>query len=186
MSEPICKVADIIYVRFELTDFEEQKKYLHHFGMMLAHEDENGIFFRGTGTCTLIYVATKGDENKYIGTAYKANDYSDLEALSKEFNVDIVENTEPGGGHKVTLIDPDGIEVEVCHGMTLNQFVVSKVLNTGQSKARERNVVQRFGKAADEWQLKGDKWVYELSSKVKRLGHTAINCKIQKHQLIGI
>ncbi len=29
MTEPICKVADIIYVRFELTEFEEQKKYLH-------------------------------------------------------------------------------------------------------------------------------------------------------------
>ena len=172
MTEPICKVADIIYVRFELTEFEEQKKYLHHFGMMLAHEDENSIFFRGTGTSPYIYVATKGDENKYIGTAYKANDYSDLEALSKEFNVDIVENTEPGGGHKVTITDPDGIEVEVCHGMNQAEpvAVVSKVLNTGQSKPRERNVVQRFGNAADEWQLKGDKWVYELSSKVKRLG----------------
>ncbi len=182
MTEPICKVADIIYVRFELKEFEEQKKYLHHFGMMLAHEDENGIFFRGTGTSPYIYVATKGDENKYIGTAYKANDYSDLEALSKEFNVDIVENTEPGGGHKVTLTDPDGIEVEVCHGMNQAEpvAVVSKVLNTGQSKARERNVVQRFGNAADEWQLKGDKWVYELSSKVKRLGHTAINCRDPK------
>ena len=28
MSEPICKVADIIYVRFELTEFEEQKNIL--------------------------------------------------------------------------------------------------------------------------------------------------------------
>ena len=26
MSEPICKVADIIYVRFELKEFEAQKK----------------------------------------------------------------------------------------------------------------------------------------------------------------
>ena len=46
MSEPICKVADIIYVRFELTEFEEQKKYFDHFGLMLAYEDENSIFFR--------------------------------------------------------------------------------------------------------------------------------------------
>ena len=44
MSEPICKVADIIYVRFELKEFEAQKKYLNHFGMMLAHEDDNSIF----------------------------------------------------------------------------------------------------------------------------------------------
>ena len=89
MTEPICKVADIIYVRFELTEFEEQKKYFDHFGLMLAYEDENSIFFRGSGTAPYAYVATKGKENKYIGTAYKANEYSDLEALSKEFNVSI-------------------------------------------------------------------------------------------------
>ena len=178
MNVPLCKIADIIYVRFELVELEAQKKYLNHFGMMLAHEDENSIYFRGTGTSPYIYVATKGKENKYIGSAYKANSFSDLEALSKEFDVDIVENNEPGGGHKVTVIDPDGIEVEVCHGMKEAEpiAVVSKVLNTGQSKQRE-NELQRFGKAADEWQVHGDKWVYELSSKVKRLGHTAINCK---------
>ena len=151
MNVPLCKIADIIYVRFELVELEAQKKYLNHFGMMLAHEDENSIYFRGTGTSPYIYVATKGKENKYIGSAYKANNFSDLEALSKEFDVDIVENNEPGGGHKVTVIDPDGIEVEVCHGMKEAEpiAVVSKVLNTGQSKQRE-NELQRFGKAADE------------------------------------
>ena len=171
MNVPLCKIADIIYVRFELVELEAQKKYLNHFGMMLAHEDENSIYFRGTGNSPYIYVATKGSENKYIGSAYKANHFSDLEALSKEFGVDIVENTEPGGGHKVTVIDPDGIEVEVCHGMKEAEpiAVVSKILNTGQSKQRE-NELQRFGKAADEWQVHGDKWIYELSSKVKRLG----------------
>jgi hypothetical protein len=80
MKEPICKIADIIYVRFELEEFEAQKKYLNHFGMILAHENENSIFFRGTGISPYIYVATKGNENKYIGSAYKANNYSDLEA----------------------------------------------------------------------------------------------------------
>ena len=178
MTEPICKVADIIYVRFELKEFEAQKKYLNHFGMMLAHEDDNNIYFRGTGSSPFIYVASKGEENKYIGSGYKANDYSDLEALSKEFDVDIIENNDFGGGHKVIISDPDGVQVEVCHGMAAAEpvAVVSKVLNTGQSKQRE-NELQRFGKAADEWQVHGDKWIYELTSKVKRLGHTAINCK---------
>ena len=178
MSEPICKVADIIYVRFELTELEAQKKYLNHFGMMLANEDDNSIYFRGTGSSPFIYVASKGKENKYIGSGYKVNDFSDLESLSKEFDVDIIENNDFGSGHKVIIFDPDGVQVEVCHGMEVAEpvAVVSKVLNTGQSKQRE-NELQRFGKAADEWQVHGDKWVYELTSKVKRLGHTAINCK---------
>jgi len=83
MNVPLCKIADIIYVRFELVELEAQKKYLNHFGMMLAHEDKNSIYFRGTGTSPYIYVATIGKENKYIGSAYKANNFSDLEALSK-------------------------------------------------------------------------------------------------------
>ena len=36
--------------------------------------------------------------------------------------------------------------------------IVSKLLNTGQSKQRE-NELQRFGRASDEWQVHGDKWV---------------------------
>ena len=49
MTEPICKVADIIYVRFELTEFEEQKKYFDHFGLMLAYEDEIVFFLEVLG-----------------------------------------------------------------------------------------------------------------------------------------
>ena len=44
MNTPLCKVADIIYVRFELVELEAQNKYLNHFGMMLAHEDESNIY----------------------------------------------------------------------------------------------------------------------------------------------
>jgi catechol 2,3-dioxygenase-like lactoylglutathione lyase family enzyme len=176
MSAPICKVADIIFVRFELVDLEPQKEYMEHFGMLLAHETQDTIFYRGTGTSPYCYVATKGETNRFIGTAYRANAYADLEALAAAKGVDIVENSEPGGGHKVTLIDPDNIEIEVYHGMQLVEpiSIDSTMLNTGVDKPRE-NTLQRFGRGADEWQLKDDRWVYELTSKVKRLGHTAIN-----------
>ena len=42
MSEPICKVADIIYVRFELIEFEEQKKYFDpvSYTHLRAHETQ--------------------------------------------------------------------------------------------------------------------------------------------------
>jgi len=33
MSKPICKIADIIFVRFELIDLAPQKEYMEHFGM---------------------------------------------------------------------------------------------------------------------------------------------------------
>ena len=176
MSEPICKVADIIFVRFELVDLEQQKEYLEHFGMVLAYETDNSIYYRGTGSAPYCYVATKGEVNRFVGTAYRANAFSDLEALATAKGIDIVENAEPGGGHKVTLLDPDDIEIEVYYGMQSAEpiLISPTMLNTGVIKPRE-NSLQRFGRGSDEWQLRDDRWVYELTSKVKRLGHTAIN-----------
>ena len=177
MSESICKVSDVVFVRFQLIDLEPQKEYLNHFGMILAHETEDSIFFRGTGTAPYCYVATRGEKDRYIGTAYKVNHYEELEQLSERMGVKIEHNNEPGGGKKVVLTDPDGIQIEVYHGMTLNDPIdtAETVLNTGKRKNRT-NELQRFGKADSEWQVHGDKWVYELTLKVKRLGHTAINC----------
>tara|TARA_X000000950_G_scaffold229709_1_gene277698 strand:- start:704 stop:1813 length:1110 start_codon:yes stop_codon:yes gene_type:complete len=178
MRKPVCKVSDIIFVRFLLTDLEIQKKYLSHFGMFLAHETEDSIFFRGTGKSPYCYVATKSHVNRYVGSAYSVNSYSDLEALAEDQAVPIIQNQEPGGGYKVTIIDPDEIEIEVYHGMNLVEPIQSEeiILNSGNQKLR-KNKLQRLGRAADEWQLNDGKWIYELSSKVKRLGHTAINVK---------
>jgi len=176
MNDVICKVTDIIFVRFELLDLQPQKEFLEHFGMLLAYETEDSIFYRGTGTSPYCYVATRGKRNRFIGSAYHANTFSDLEALSGEMGVDIVENHEPGGGHKVTVMDPDNIEIEVYHGMQQVEALPSAapLLNSGGEKPRI-NKLQRFGRGPNEWRLHGDQWVYELTSRVKRLGHTAIN-----------
>ena len=42
---------------------------------------------------------------------------------------------QPPHDHEHTIFDPDGVQVEVCHGMEVAEpvAVVSKVLNTGQS-----------------------------------------------------
>ena len=108
MSQPICKITDLIFTRFELVDLDKQKEFMNHFGCQLAYETDNSIFFKGSGSYPYIYVASKGDQNKCIGMAYKVNAFEDLQNLSTNLNVEIVDNDEPGGGKKVTLIDPEG------------------------------------------------------------------------------
>ena len=117
MSQPICKITDLIFTRFELVDLGKQKEFMNHFGCQLAHETDNSIFFKGSGSYPYIYVASKGDQNKCIGMAYKVNAFEDLQNLSSNLNVEIVDNDEPGGGKKVTLIDPEGLEIEIYYGM---------------------------------------------------------------------
>lgn len=176
MADPICKVADIVFVRFELTDLEAQKEYLQHFGMRSAFEADDAIYFKGTGADPFIYAATQGEQNRFVSAGYRVAARADLERLADHFGVDIVPSTEPGGGEKVVLSDPDGLGVEVFFGMarTAAPKQDAPALNSGFDKPRQ-NRLQRFGKAADEWQARDGKLVYELTSKVMRLGHTAIN-----------
>ena len=82
MSQPICKITDLIFTRFELVDLGKQKEFMNHFGCQLAHETDNSIFFKGSGSNPYIYVASKGDQNKCIGMAYKVNAFEDLQNLS--------------------------------------------------------------------------------------------------------
>ena len=195
MSQPICKITDLIFTRFELVDLDKQKEFMNHFGCQLAYETDNSIFFKGSGSYPYIYVASKGDQNKCIGMAYKVNAFEDLQNLSTNLNVEIVDNDEPGGGKKVTLIDPEGLEIEIYYGINEidPEIKTSPKLNTGNSTERIKsnspndedrvNELQRIGQASDEWQLEDDKWVYNLRTSVKRVGHTAINCKDAKESI---
>lgn len=184
MADPICKAMDIVFVRFELADLEAQKEYLLHFGMQPALETSDAIYFKGTGADPFIYMATKGAENRYVSSGYRVGARTDLERLADHFNADIVKSTEPGGGEKVVLSDPDGLGVEVFYGMerTVAPTQQAPALNAGFDKPRA-NHLQRFGKGADEWQSHGGKLVYELTSKVMRLGHTAINVADAKRSM---
>ena len=154
MSNPVCKVADLLFLRFELEDLEAQKVYLDHFGMQLLHETDDSIYYRGTGIAPFCYCAKKGPENRFVSAAYYVKSMEDIEALSDAFDVEIVESEEPGDGQKVTLEDPDGLKVEVFHGVTFADPEAQEVpaLNTGFEKPRV-NVLQRIGKDAEEWIL---------------------------------
>ena len=70
--------------------------------------------------------------------AYKVNAFEDLQKLSSNLNVEIVDNEEPGGGKKVTLIDPEGLEIEIYYGMNemKPEIKTSPKLNTGNSTER--------------------------------------------------
>ncbi|MGK0293100.1 MAG: catechol 2,3-dioxygenase-like lactoylglutathione lyase family enzyme [Porticoccaceae bacterium] len=176
MNSPLCKVADILFVRFEVTDLQAQKEFLQHFGMRLAKETADSIYFRGNGIAPFIYVASQGIANRYISSGYYVNAFSDLENLARDTGVEIIESQEPGGGQKVTLSDPDGMGVEVFFGVALDAAAASDAppLNSGFDKSRV-NELQRIGKGADEWVLENNDWRYALKSKVLRLGHIAVN-----------
>ena len=176
MSNPLCKVVDLAFLRFELTDLEAQKEYLGHFGMQLAHETEDAIYYRGTGTQPYCYVANRGDSNRYLGAAFYVDSAEELEQLATSTGSKVTKSDEPAGGRCVKISDPDGLGIEIYHGLTLRNAPAQPTpkLNAGFEKTRS-NELQRFGRGPHEWVVKDGNWQYELASKVMRLGHFAFN-----------
>ncbi|MFK8018785.1 MAG: VOC family protein [Pseudomonadales bacterium] len=176
MTDPACKIDDIMFLRFELKNLEAQKEYLSHFGMALAHETENAIYFRGTGTQPYSYVAQRGDSNRYIGAAFTVGSEDQLNTLAASVGAEVMDSDEPAGGRCVKCADLDGFGVEVYFGTAPSQAEVTDApkLNAGFQKTRV-NELQRFGRGPDEWTVKDGEWHYELKSRVMRLGHVAFN-----------
>lgn len=177
MTQPIAKVTDIIFVRFQLRDLDQQAAYLDDFGMLAVQKTDAAIYYRGTGTDAYIYAAEKGDSDAFIAAGYEVGTLDELEALAESQSAHI----EPGdalmGGQMVRLTDPDGLTLEVYHGVNklapIDESV--PVLNSGKQKNR-LNETQRFGHGAAEWSMDSDgNMRYALPSSVMRLGHTAIN-----------
>ena len=50
MTQPIAKVSDIIFVRFQLRDLDAQAAYLEDFGMTAVQKSDAAIYYRGTGS----------------------------------------------------------------------------------------------------------------------------------------
>ncbi len=179
MTQPIAKVSDIIFVRFQLRDLGAQAKYLEDFGMIAVTEnaDANSIYYRGTGTDAYIYTAQKGDADAFIAAGYEVNTIEELEALAASQGAEIKNGDAIIGGKMVRLTDPDGLGVEVYQGVNKSNPIDESVpvLNSGKQKKR-LNETQRFGNGADEWEIdSAGNMRYALPSSVMRLGHTAIN-----------
>lgn len=177
MSKPVVRVSDVIFLRFELRDLAAQKSFLSHFGFTPAHETAEAIHFRGASGQPWLYAAHRGEADRLLAIAYKVETRGDLEALAQRHGVGVETARAPESGVFVRLRDPDGIGVEVWHGIAPadEMKIADPVINTGHEKPRT-NALQRFGKGASEWQpLPGGGFAYGLPAAVLRLGHTAIN-----------
>ena len=56
MTQPIAKVSDIIFVRFQLRDLDAQAAYLEDFGMTAVQISDAAIHYRGTGSDAYYYL----------------------------------------------------------------------------------------------------------------------------------
>src|SRR5260221_8409749 len=143
----VIRAADLAYGRLRSPGLEKQEDFLTAFGMVRADRPKNALYMGGTDSPHHIHVTELG-EPKYVGIAFHAAELADLEKLSRAEGASKIEDIdEPGGGKRVRLIDPDGFQVEVVHGMAmLPKIKVDRpAVNTGEDKTQRRNALYYKG-----------------------------------------
>ena len=114
---PVVKADDLLFVHFERPDLERAEQYLCDFGLMVVSKSESELFLRGTGSRPYVYRVTRGPRARFIGLALSVPSADDLQELSMAFSRPIEAAAGPGGGSVVRLSDPQGVEVDVLHGV---------------------------------------------------------------------
>lgn len=153
-------IADILYVRFRVPDLDRQQRFLDDFGF-LTERDNGTLLARGTDSNRFVYVAEEG-EAAFLALGFEALSAGDLERIAAIDDAEIRTCELPCGGNMVQLHDPDGLPVEIVHGVDRPAPVPPprrSPLNSGEDRAR---LGQRVS-------------FEETPAAVKRLGHCVIN-----------
>ena len=113
----MVKVSDVAYARFRAPDLDRMETFLTDFGLVRAARTDRALYMRGTDPRHYVHVTERG-EPAFLGIGLQAASAADLDALARTEGASAVEPIdEPGGGRRVRLIDPNGIAIEVVHGI---------------------------------------------------------------------
>jgi catechol 2,3-dioxygenase-like lactoylglutathione lyase family enzyme len=112
----LIRVQDVEFVRFSAPDLGEMKQFLEAFGLFESGNDAPDVLrMRGTGSAPFIHETVLGEPG-FAGLALRASEMRDLEILARAEGVNIRPAAGPGGGHVVSLVDPNGFHVDVIAG----------------------------------------------------------------------
>lgn len=158
-DQPVIKVTDVAFPRFQAPDLDRMQAFLEAFGMQLAQRTADALYMRGSGSDHHVHVTHLG-EPAFVGLAFQAASRSDLATLADATGAKVEPTGEPGGGEVVHLKDPDGRVVDVVFGIDpveplelrthppLNNATERPRVVTLQRVAPGPAQVKRFGHAA--------------------------------------
>ncbi|GAB5588891.1 hypothetical protein Unana1_03791 [Umbelopsis nana] len=146
-EEKQVRLVKLVHMRYQHPDLAEITQFLLDFGMVIAKQTEDKIWFRGYSTDQYVYYAQRGPR-KFMGGTYEVEAFADLEKASLLPGGSPIEELKdaPGGGHIVTVIDPSGFPVNFIHGQTAapgEKAPAKLIVNHTDDKPRKR-AFQRF------------------------------------------
>jgi catechol 2,3-dioxygenase-like lactoylglutathione lyase family enzyme len=157
------KVQDLAFVRFRAPDLDAMENFLSDFGMIRVERGDDALYMRGTDPDPFLHVTHRGEAG-FAGVAFEAASLADLEALAATEKLSVAKFDGPGGGAVVSMIDPNGFNVEVVAGrepVARIDVARSEPINNSYETPRQ-NALRRRARGP---------------SHVKRLGHCVLSVR---------
>lgn len=154
-------VADIAYVVYDHPDLDEAERFYRDFGLVTAARRPDELLMRGADGQPYCYVARKADRPRAVAIGMRVNSREDLERAAREEGVEMEPIDCLGGGWRVRLASPMGVDFELVHGCRPLEPLPMRdplVLNHASNKARR-----------GQWQR-----AVTEPAQVLRLGHVAL------------
>ena len=114
---PVIKVADIAWLEFEKPDLARAEEFARAFGFATVSRTPDEVQLRGTDPGAPCVILRRGEQSRFVATAFKAQDDIDVLRLADATGVNVTALPESLGGISVDLTDPSGFPVRVVAGL---------------------------------------------------------------------
>jgi hypothetical protein len=111
------KLTKLVHMRYQHPNLDEITTFLRDFGMSVAQKAEGKRWYKGYGDDQYVYYAQAG-EKKFLGGTFEVESFAELEKAARVAGAsEIIDlSSAPGGGHLVTLHDPEGFPINLIFG----------------------------------------------------------------------
>lgn len=107
------------HVHLQVADLDANDRFVRSFGLIEVAREAERHYYRGVGTDAYSYVVEAGDHTRLLGLAFLVDAPEDLQRATQIEGAGPVHDLAgPGGGQGVTLLDPEGLRIELVHGVT--------------------------------------------------------------------
>ncbi|MFA5549457.1 MAG: VOC family protein [Porticoccaceae bacterium] len=114
----MLNIQSLHHIRVGVTDLAGNERFARDFGLQEAARDGQTVYFRGHGADAYCYVAAPAARAGVRAVAFLAGSPDDLDEAVRRFGATAPRALRgPGGGTAVSLTDPDGITIDIVHGI---------------------------------------------------------------------
>ena len=115
-GNPVIKVRDIAWLRFDKPDLIRAEAFANAFGFVTVARTADELLLRGSDAGPVCLIVRRGPRSRFGGVAFAAREDADLVRLADTHDVRVQPLPDRIGGMVVTVRDPNGVPVEVVSG----------------------------------------------------------------------